>query len=396
MKIAVMSDFHFGHNDDALAQATEALRKARELSDFVIAAGDLFDSRVPRQETVHDAMRLFKDHSRHAKTDSLKMTLIDGAERKVETVPVVAIYGTHERRTKGLINAVQVLDSAGLVLNVHAKTLVVEKGGEKVAVQGMGGVPEEQAAENLKLLEQKPVPGAFNIFVFHQSMKELISVGENVMSANDLPPGFDLYVDGHIHWDQEIRSGGKRILLPGSTVVTQMRASEVKPKGFYVFDTATGDASFVKINSRPFLFSEVVFENASPSQVDERVRGKLAEMLIQAGGRAPLVKLKLLGTLEKGIQPQNIDLGGVEREFAGRMDLSIDKEFASEELKEKIELLRRLRDEKKSVRDMGLAVLDRKLAEAGVKINSEGLFELLSEAKGAEKDEKIRRALELL
>ena len=60
MKIAVMSDFHFGYNDDALTQAGDALRKARGLADFVIAAGDLFDSRIPRQEVVNDSVRLLK------------------------------------------------------------------------------------------------------------------------------------------------------------------------------------------------------------------------------------------------------------------------------------------------------------------------------------------------
>ncbi len=396
MKIAVMSDLHLGYNEDALVQAAGALEKARGLTDFAIAAGDLFDSRVPRQEVVHDAMKLFKDHQRRTRTDSLKMMVVeDGAEKPFESTPLIAIYGTHERRTRGLVNAVQVLDSAGLVANVHAKTIIVEKAGERVAVQGMGGVPEEQAGEHLRLLDPKPVPGAFNVFVFHQSLKEIISVSEG-MSASDLPDGFDLYVDGHIHWAQELRFREKRILLPGSTVVTQMKRSETEPKGFYVFDTATGDASFVKIDSRPFFFSEIVFENASPSKIEEEARKKLAEMVIRARGRTPLVKLKLRGTLEKGIQAQNIDLSNVEKEFGERMVLSIDKEFASEELREKIELLRRLREEKKGVREMGLAVLEKKLSEAGVKMPSEELFELLSEARGNESDERIKKALELV
>ncbi|MCX6768033.1 MAG: metallophosphoesterase family protein [Candidatus Micrarchaeota archaeon] len=395
MKIAVMSDFHFGYNDDALTQAGDALRKARGLADFVIAAGDLFDSRIPRQEVVNDSVRLLKDHNRRTNVDSLKITVLEGdggdGEKAVDRIPVIAIYGTHERRTKGLVNAVQVLDSAGLVLNAHARTIVVEKGGERVAVQGMGGVPEEQAAEHLRLLSQKPLAGAFNIFVFHQSLKEVISVGEG-MSASELPPGFDVYVDGHIHWAQELKSQGKRILLPGSTVVTQMKESETGPKGFYLLDTASGEASFVKIESRQFFFSEIAFENASPSEVERKAREKLAEILVQAGGRVPLVKLKLRGTLEKGIQAQNIDLGGVEKDFAERMALAIDKEFASEELREKIELLRRLRDEKKSVREMGLAVLKKKLSEAGnggAALKAEELFELLAEGE-------VGKALEIV
>ena len=396
MKIAIMSDFHFGYNDDALVQAAEALRRARESADFVIAAGDLFDSRVPRPEIIHDAITILKDHERKTGSGGVEISELGGGGKKtLANSPLIAIYGTHERRTKGLVNAVQVLDSAGLVVNVHAKTALVEKNGEIVAVQGMGGVPEEHAAENLRLLDPRPVPGAFNIFVFHQSMKEIASVGEG-MAATDLPGGFDLYVDGHIHWAQELKLEGKRVLLPGSTVVTQMKRTETEPKGFYLFDTATGAASFVKISSRPFFFSEIVLENASPSKVVEEARKKLSELAIQAGGRTPLVKLKLLGTLEKGIRPQDVDLAPLEREFGEKMALGIDKEFASEELAEKIGLLRKLREEKKSVREMGLSVLERKLFEAGVRLPSEELFELLADAKGGEKDEKIRRALEIV
>ncbi|MFH1247227.1 MAG: hypothetical protein V1644_02490 [Candidatus Micrarchaeota archaeon] len=66
MKIAIVSDFHLGYNDDALPQAKMGLEKARQLADAVIAPGDLFDVRVPKQEVVNEGIKLFKTHSEAA------------------------------------------------------------------------------------------------------------------------------------------------------------------------------------------------------------------------------------------------------------------------------------------------------------------------------------------
>ncbi|MBI5228793.1 metallophosphoesterase family protein [Candidatus Micrarchaeota archaeon] len=381
MKIAIMSDFHLGFGEDALEQARFAIRKAIAAADFVILAGDLFDARVPKQETVNEALKLFYESKPDKSMLKMKIASEDG-EKDVSAARFVAIYGTHERRTKGLVNAVQLLDSAGLVINVHARKLIVEKEGEKVAVQGMGGVPEEVAERTLKLMNPLPVERAFNIFIFHQNLRELIPVAEESLSAEDLPRGFDIYIDGHIHWAQEIRAGEKRIIIPGSTVVTQMKKNETAAKGFFLFDTKKWESEFVSIPSRPFFYSEIEFKEATPEEVEKDVRVKLEELLSSAKGKAALVKLKLKGTLAKGITSSNIDLKTVERDYAETMKLTMDKDFFSEELKEKIDFIKRMREEKKSVKETGLEILKRKLAEKSYSLGKEEeLFELLSQGE---------------
>ncbi|MEW5955635.1 MAG: metallophosphoesterase [Candidatus Micrarchaeota archaeon] len=386
MKIAFASDFHFGYSEDALAQAAEALRKAGEDADVVVLAGDLFDSRVPRQEVIHDAIRLLSEHKakmqEKAAASGTRIRFLQDGEESLHDFPIIGIYGTHERRTKGLVNVIQILHSAGLILNVHAATAIVEKDGEKVAVQGMGGMPDEFVKRALDAMDFKPLAGAFNVFVFHQTLKELIPVAVECICAADLPKGFDLYVDGHIHWAQEFTEAGKHLVLPGSTVITQMKPKEMAPKGYYLYDTASKQLVFKPIRTRPFVYEELSFKEAASADVEASCRAKLKEIAAAHAGKQPLVRLKLSGTLAKGISATALDLSGLEKEFEGQMQLFAEKEFEGAELKEKIEALRRARGEQASLRDAGVSLLRERLeARNSPFAGDEELFSLLAEGE---------------
>ena len=67
MKIAVMSDFHLGYNEDSFTQAREALEKASAF-DLIIICGDLFDSRNPNQETIYEAVKMLAETKKKAQT----------------------------------------------------------------------------------------------------------------------------------------------------------------------------------------------------------------------------------------------------------------------------------------------------------------------------------------
>lgn len=377
MRIAVMSDFHFGFNEDSLDNARKTMEGAvRDNADFIIMAGDLFDYRIPKQETINEAIKLFNDF--RDKFPGLRISEIKegGRLEKVPCIPLVGIYGTHERRSKGMVNVIQVMHTAQSMINVHGLKLVVEKNGERIAVQGMGGVPEEFAAKAVKQMDFKPVKEAFNVFIFHQTLREIIPADEEALSAEDLPEGFDLYVNGHIHWAQEFTAQGKRILLPGSTVVTQMKKNETKKKGYYLFDTYTGKAAFHTISSRSFFFEELRFKEADTVMVENALSRKLEEISNNSGNSIPLVKIKLFGTLAKGTDPSLLQLRGIEEKYSRNMQLSIDNELESPALKEKIELIRRMRSEGKDAREMGLKLLHQKLREKNLEC-SEELFESL-------------------
>ncbi len=383
MKIAITSDYHLGYSSDALPQAAMALTKARELADIVIAAGDLFDVRVPKQEVVNDAIKLFKQHSEHMAAKHSKVQIAKG-EKVYENNPVIAIPGTHERRTKGLVNVVDLLDSGGILVNCHNKHVTVEKNGERVSILGMAGVPEEYAEQVIEVAGFKPEPGCFNVFVMHQTLKEVIPMAPGV-SMEDLPPRFDLYIDGHIHWKREIKSGEKSLLIPGSTVITQMRKNEMEKKGFWLYDTLTKAYEFVYIDSRQFFFKEAHVENATAETVKLEVEKLVSAAIVESkpgDNRLPLIKIKLRGSLAKGISGSSIDCNVLAKSFENA-EVYIDKEFdVLETLKEKIELLRKLKTEEKSVSELGIAVLKEKLKQNKSTLqNEEELFSLLSEGE---------------
>lgn len=387
MRLALMSDFHLGYNDDALMQAREALNRGLREADLVVLTGDLFDHRVPKQEVLHDAIALFGDLKASAiktgKLDGVKVFTLNEQDEPTEVpanTPFIAIYGTHERRSKGLINAVQMLTAAGLVFNCHARKVMVQKGGESIVFQGMGGLPEQFARQAFKLLDPKPVKKAFNVFLLHQTLKELIPFDEEFLAIPDLPEGFDLYVDGHIHWNRELKANGRHVLLPGSTVITQMKPNEQHGKGYYLYDTKTKEAEFKYINARPFHYVELKFEGATFPQVESQVRERVSGVLAGETRGKPLLKFKLLGSLAKGLTPSGIDAVALEREFSQKAFLSIDKEFDTEELKQKVDILRRMRAEWKGSRELGLRLLRERLEalESPLAAKTEELFDSLS------------------
>ena len=391
MIIAVVSDFHFGYNSDAFPQAHEALLDARNRADVILAPGDLFDLRVPRQETLHEAAIAFQDAK--GAGSGIVQRIVESQEAQLERAdnPVIAIYGTHERRAKGLSNVIEFFHTAGLLVNCHARKVFVEKrvgaGIERGCVQALGGVPEEMAAQAVKLMAFEPVKGTFNVFMFHQSIRELIPQDESAMAMADLPDGFDLYVNGHIHWRQELRAGGKHLIIPGSTVVTQMKPPEANPKGYYLFDTERKSLQFVEISTRPFFFKELKFAEATAQQVLLQADAALAEIASKSHSQPPLVKLKLLGTLAKGLSGTAVDTQALEARYADKLQLALDKELGSLELKEKIEFLRRMRQEKKSAGEIAVEILKRRLKEKEItedelpKAAAGELFELLSEGE---------------
>ncbi len=383
MKIAIMSDLHLGYSDDALPQAKMALDKATEIADVVIAAGDLFDVRVPKQEVVNDAIKLFKTISEAMAAKHPEINVQKG-DKVYENLPVIGIPGTHERRTKGLVNVVDLLDSGGMLVNCHNKHVTVEKNGEKICVLGMAGVPEEYAADVVKAAKFTPLPGCFNIFMFHQTLKEVIPMAPGI-SLDDLPNRFDLYVNGHIHWRRELKTNDKTLLIPGSTVITQMRKNEMEKKGFWLYDTATRHYEFIYIDSRPLYFKEIHVENATGETVKQAVETAVGEIIRQnkdEKNRLPLIKIKLGGSLAKGINGSAIDATILAKSFENA-EVYIDKEFnVLETLKEKIELLRKLKTEEKSVSEIGIAILKEKLKSNKFNLeNEEQLFSLLSEGE---------------
>lgn len=397
MKIAIASDFHLGYErfrKDAFGQAQTALSEAAEAADAIIIPGDIFDMRAPKPDVIAEAINIFRNLSK--RQWKAEVAEVKAATNAYTNVPVLAIPGTHERRAQGAENAVTLLGLAGLLVDVSDGYAVLEKGKEQVMVYGIGGVAEERFRDLLKSLDPKPKEGCFSIFMFHQSVHELLPFSDDFVYADELPKGFDLYVDGHIHNRVETKSHGKHLLIPGSTVLTQLKAMEQEPKGFFVFDTETGEYAFHKIKSRMFV---VVHEDANGKSAGELEKGirKAVDSALAGASGVPVIRVEVDGKMGNGARSIDMDYNSISKAYEGRAIVDIVKPgMESVEYSADADALRKGELESMPVKDYGLGLFLEKLkaSKYNLPISASQLFDLLS--ADTSKDKAIKATLEKL
>ncbi|MEM3770725.1 MAG: metallophosphoesterase family protein [Candidatus Micrarchaeia archaeon] len=390
MKVGILSDTHIGYPrfyEDSIEQAEESFREACNNSDIVLIAGDIFDTKTPKFEVIAKAMEIFS----YGKKIDWKEK---GIENKEGLLPVVAIHGTHDRRSKGMVNPVELLERAGIITNASDRTVVFEKRNkdgsvEKIAIHGIGGTTEDSIRETIKQLNFKPIAGAYNILMLHQTIKEVIPMADGI-SLDELPDGFDLYLCGHIHKRVVIEKNGKKLLIPGSTVITQLRKEEEEPRAYVILDTNTNEIKFIDIKSRKFLYGEIELKNADLKDVNDRIRNKIEELLqkgkeIKGKDGIPIIRVVVSGTLKQGIKRENLSIQDIYSEYEDKCILQIDNEMAEQGLKEKLESLRNMYKQKMSVREIGIQSIKERLQSTSAKdIDVEFLMNMLQDEDNIE------------
>jgi len=389
MKVALVADTHFGYPryyEDAMQQGREAFEKACKMADIVILAGDIFDMKVPRMEVLGTVMDILEC----GKRNDWK------AGNTGSRIPVVAIHGTHERRSKESVNPIQILERAGFITNIHESCTMFEKDGEKVGVCGFGGVPDEFVHEEMKKANITTAENAFNIFVFHQTISDFIPMAKG-LSLKDLPSGFDLYVCGHIHKKMiKKMDNGKLFIIPGSTVITQLKRDETEEKGFILYDTKEKKWEFIPVKSRVFLFKEIIFAAADSASVKKQCRESIDNLIVEAEGigkerkdtRPPIIKIQISGSMKEGLKRENLDLSDIADEYGEKCALELENDLDSKGLSERIELFRKMYEEKKSIKELGVDILKTKLGRKDIDV--EYLFEKLADSKNI--DDFVREA----
>ncbi len=401
MKIAIVSDMHFGYErfaEDANSQAREALERASSMADAMIIPGDIFDKRFPRPEVLAQAFNIFRDISR-CEWGAKVISFESKSGKAFTDVPVIAIPGTHERTAIGKENPLNLLGLAGLLVDASEATVTIAKGDERVSVFGLGGLSEELVRQKLAELAPKPVPGSFNIFMFHQSIYELLPFSDDFIRMEELPKGFDLYVDGHIHHRLIANAHGKKLIIPGSTVLTQLKDDEQDKKGFFIFDTQAYTEEFVAIDSRPFISLHMKFDGAPPSEIEGKCESAIQEALSSSSdkrGRPPVVRLVIEGTAAKGLGASDLLLNALAKRYASKVTLSIDtSRLESPDIAMSMEAVRGGKAGSMTTRELGMEMFAKRLKELGYggKVASE-LFAILS-AEGS-KDKILKEAEKLL
>lgn len=350
MRIAIFSDTHLGYarfEKDSLIQAERVVESANKSADLIIHAGDVFDIKNPKLETIDKAIQIFKKSSKK----------------------IIAIHGNHERRAKDMVNPAQILHSASVLHYVHNGSEIISMNGETLQLFGLGNVPDEYAELALKkaLENFTPMPGAFKILVLHQSIKELLPHGNEELSLDYLESlPFDLIINGHIH--QKIIKLNGRFIIPGSTVITQLKKEETTPRGYILYDTKTKTHEFVEVECRKFIMEEITFNDANTIDVLSAVEKRINEL--RSLDKDCIIRFKIFGTTKEGNQA--ISLNQIGDEF-----IYVDNELNSSSLGEKIKQIRQIKDDKLSVREFAVKEIEDRTKDKVTLFDCRDIFDKL-------------------
>jgi len=388
MLISILSDLHFGYGsktrleNDSFENAQEAIFKSLD-SDLILIPGDIFHSRIPTTETWAKALKtlskpLLTKNKGIKLVKTMNKDLDEISRRSLSGIPVLALHGTHERRGKDSISAIQALEKTGFLIHLHCNGLIFRKGKKKIAIQGMSGVPERYAKQILEKWDPKPVEGCYNILMLHQSIEPYVYSPLDPPSLNlsNLPKGFNLIIDGHIHTRDQTKIDKTTLLIPGSTIITQLKVEEAEvTKGFYQVEIAKQTKiNFIPLKkNRKFFYKEIELKPDVP--VRDQIDDIINKILIKDFKKLPIVKIKILS--KEAIIDK--ELRELEKKYSDKAILYFSKELESTEITRKIELLRELRERKLSVEEMGLQILKKNLEDLKFEstFDTDNVFKLL-------------------
>lgn len=167
--------------------------------DFILFAGDLFNTSLPS-------------------LDTLKIVTAKLKELSSRNIPLYVIAGSHDFSPSGK-TMLDVLEKAGLLVNVckgfvhpetkelHLHFTIDQKTNAKMTgILGRKGLLDRTYYENLhrESLEQEP---GYKIFLFHTTLTELKPKHLDMIEsqpASFLPKHFNYYAGGHIHHPTQV------------------------------------------------------------------------------------------------------------------------------------------------------------------------------------------------
>jgi exonuclease SbcD len=304
IRFAHLADPHLGAFRDPVLRRlnleafVKALRVAEDAGvDFMVIAGDLFDSPLPDMNVVHEA------------SDALWHLRTSGAR-------IYVFHGSHDRSPmeSGIMDVLaatrlfELVDTPGPEDDgsepVHVRD--AQTGAIIAAIGGMRGGLEREALGRLdvtgllKAIEDAPLA----IFGYHGSVEgmlpEELAMVETV-PARKLPQGFHYLALGHVHHHMEmILEGGGLAAYPGPTFgATFTDLADQRPKGLLIVEAGDGgkcSTEFVPIEAAPVALVDLDAGGRSGTAA----RDDLLEMVEAEGWEAKVVLLRAHGTLAEG------------------------------------------------------------------------------------------------
>ncbi|MBI2971756.1 MAG: exonuclease SbcCD subunit D [Candidatus Aenigmarchaeota archaeon] len=303
MKFAHFSDVHLGSwssHPEMHELALQTFEKSMDIClaepvDFILIAGDLFDTSLPS-------------------VDVLRRAAVKFRQCREAGVAVYVIPGSHDFSPTGK-TFINVLEDAGLVVNVakgseangKLRLQVTEdtKTGAKLCgVVGRAGALESRYFEQLdRSVEQE---NGFKIFMFHSAIAEYKPEHLREMPAlplSLLPRGFDYYAAGHVHHVfEKDEPGFGKIVFPGALFPTEFAEIEKYDPGFFIVEQRSAlHATRRTVKLHNVLLIDVAVDNKTPKAVEAEIHGRIAAASMQGS----IVLLRVRGVLDG--RPSGID-----------------------------------------------------------------------------------------
>ncbi len=371
MKIAIFSDWHLGLNFgtdlemDSFLQLSEAFFQIKEENvDLIITCGDLFDKTIPSHEVYYEAIHVLNNVDIEN-----KINLSSRQNRKLK-IPMIGIIGNHEYRGKDFKSTVELLEVMNFLRVVHADSITVEKENKKITIFGLSGVPDRFAKDILEKWKPTPKEGHYNILLVHQSFKEYLPFeNEEMLSLSNLPKGFDIIANGHLHWRVVEKIDEKtRFIMPGSTVSTQNKKIEADTeKGFFVLDTATNNLDFKAIrNTRKVYYIDLDLKQTTPEKIIEKITEEIEKVKEKEEEKKPLLRVRFKGELLKGYFLKDINLKKIEEKYQDYFYISFSNKVQEQKLKESVERLKSIEQNKGNLFEISKSIFFEQIAQTNI------------------------------
>jgi len=296
-KFAHIADSHLGGWRQGPMQELnfQSFQKAIKLSienkvEFVLIAGDLFDSAYPPIEI-------------------LKETFSEFRKLKEAKIPVFLIAGSHDYSASGK-SFLDVLEKAGFCKNVydaeHKENEIILNPTihEGIAIYGYPGKKSSLEIKDLRKIKLNEAPGMFKILMLHTTLDKVRGVLPIDCLESDSLPEANYYAFGHIHVDFVY----KNMVYPGPIFPNNFQELETLENGtFFIVDTENLSKPFEKIDLKIKEIErlEIVVKNTRTAT--EEIIQELGKRNIQD----KIVLLRLSGNLESQ-KPSDIKMDKLE------------------------------------------------------------------------------------
>jgi exonuclease SbcD len=255
----------------------------QENLNFVLIAGDLFDSSYPS-------------------IDILKKTFAQFKKLYEAKIPVYIIPGSHDFSASGK-TFLDVLEKAGFTKNIHnyetledGKILLKPTYHEKIAIYGYPGKKSSMEVKEIKNIKIQEL-NQFTILMLHTTINDV--KGSMVIESLDKQklPLANYYAMGHIHQRHESQIADSKYIYPGPTYPNNFQELVDLQHGSFVIteiDGQTTCSEIIKLPIKETAYIEIPINNgitATETIIEELDKRNLTDKI---------VLLKLTGILTQG------------------------------------------------------------------------------------------------